>query len=179
VERRSDALAADAAEAVEVRVRRGVLSEVAVLGGKRMSLYLRVGVSSLGVIGAVLFAVLWGRSYWWSDDLIMPLPGPRSLIIHSLQGTTAWQWGPRPPGQSWAIETISAAIVTEGMDPPFVRNLRAISLIREGVVLPHWVLIAACATCGVAPWMRWRFSVRKLLILITALAVLLAVIIFD
>jgi hypothetical protein len=44
--------------------------------------------------------------------------------------------------------------------------------------LPHWVPIMISAALAVAPWIRWRFSLRALLIATTLVAVFLGAIVW-
>ena len=47
------------------------------------------------------------------------------------------------------------------------------------VHIPHWFLVAAFATLAAVPWtprLKWRFSLRSMLIVVTVIGVLLAVI---
>jgi hypothetical protein len=37
--------------------------------------------------------------------------------------------------------------------------------------VPHWFLILGASTVAIAPWIRWRFSLRTLLIAATVVAV--------
>jgi hypothetical protein len=39
--------------------------------------------------------------------------------------------------------------------------------------LPHWFFVGLCAGLAAIPWLRWRFSLRTLLIATTLLAVVL------
>jgi hypothetical protein len=48
----------------------------------------------------------------------------------------------------------------------------------QSVFLPYWFLVAASATAGAITWLRWRFSLRTLLIAITLVAVWMGLIVF-
>ena len=46
------------------------------------------------------------------------------------------------------------------------------------VDVPHWFLAILLASIATAPWLRWRFSLRTLLIATTLVAVVLAIIVW-
>ena len=50
--------------------------------------------------------------------------------------------------------------------------------IVPAVVVPHWVPLLLAATLAAASWIRWRFSLRTLLIGMTLVAVLLGAVIW-
>lgn len=54
-----------------------------------------------------------------------------------------------------------------------VSNVRLIPLAGTGAVLPYWPLVLITPLLTVAPWIRWRFSLRSLLIATTVVAVVL------
>jgi hypothetical protein len=44
------------------------------------------------------------------------------------------------------------------------------------ILIPHWFTAFSCAAIGSAPWLRWRFSLRALLIATTRIAIVLGLI---
>ena len=44
--------------------------------------------------------------------------------------------------------------------------------------LPHWFLLGTCMTFATVPWLRYRFSLRTLLIATTLVAVVLGLIVY-
>ena len=42
---------------------------------------------------------------------------------------------------------------------------------------PHWLLVSLIAVVATLPWLRWRFSLRTLLVAITLVALVLGIII--
>jgi hypothetical protein len=49
----------------------------------------------------------------------------------------------------------------------------------NGLVLPHWFLVVMSTALGVAPWFRWRFGLRTLLIAMTLFAMGLGAIVYS
>jgi hypothetical protein len=55
-----------------------------------------------------------------------------------------------------------------GVRPPGVTH--------DELIVPYWLVVALTATLAAAPWLRWRFSLRTLLIGMTVAAVALGLI---
>jgi hypothetical protein len=49
---------------------------------------------------------------------------------------------------------------------------------RHTVIFPHWFAVALVGVVSVAPWLRWRFSLRTLLIATTLVAAATGTIIY-
>ena len=52
-----------------------------------------------------------------------------------------------------------------------------VNTIGDGTVLPLWLVLLPLTALAIAPWIRWRFSLRTLLIVVTLVAVVLGVIV--
>jgi hypothetical protein len=153
---------------------------------------LRIAFSATCLIACVLLIVLWVRSYWWSDDLFIRLPNPqRKFVIHSILGGTVWYSNERSARASawthkyWGVESDSVAALTKDLTVSRTDNLFRIEVYSSPmpsfsrlVALPHWLFVAVFAALATAPWLRWRFSLRTLLIATTLVAVILGAIIF-
>jgi hypothetical protein len=59
------------------------------------------------------------------------------------------------------------------------RNLRQIRIYHHYPIFPHWVLMLACALIGAVPWLRWRFRIRGVLVLMAFLAAMFAILVFE
>jgi hypothetical protein len=86
-----------------------------------------------------------------------------------------FNWGSLPMG--WTSETQP----TEFAGPLFSHTTLGFYITsgwsRFGLVLPHWFPVLLTALLATVPWLRWRFSLRTLLIAITLVAVGLGVIV--
>ena len=138
---------------------------------------LRIAWSVVCGLVAVLLTVLWVRSYWWEDVVVLPM-----RIIGSREGAIGMISWPRavvPVGQTGWIpisrsvkETASPA---QGPSWRFSSNQNQL-----WIVCPHWFLGLAATTLTIAPWLsrlRWRFSTRTLLIATTLVAIVLGLIV--
>jgi hypothetical protein len=110
---------------------------------------------------------LWARSYWRYDHLFFP--GPRRIA--SMNG--------------WL--TFDENFIVNGSIPASedewgVVKLRSISgnVVPSGVgrYFPHWLLAVIMGLLAGVPWLRWRFSLRTLLIATTFIAAVLGLIVY-
>jgi hypothetical protein len=83
--------------------------------------------------------------------------------------------GPSFGYPGWDYEILDV-IVVHGGEPAFGVNWDWFSSDVE-FTIPSWFLAAMFAALGIAPWVRYRFSLRTLLIAITVIGLLLGTII--
>jgi hypothetical protein len=144
---------------------------------------LRWAVSIVGVMGVVLFGVLWVRSYWRVEFATIPRRGAQVFIIHSHEGSMTWYTRfhvRRGELLSWDLYSAPIGPPFNGEQPDLLHNLRLVRVVSgKSVKLPHWVVMLACAAIGAAPWLRWRFSVRGVLVLMAFIAAMFAILIFE
>ncbi len=131
---------------------------------------LRIAISVCGGVAAVLLVALWVRSYWRWDSV-----GYSRVGAGSGQGTLVLAFDSRgQDGWSWTSSSYENDI-EESARPLSTRALEWKSEAGSfAVFIAHWVLLVPVVVLTVAPWMRWRFSVRTLLVLITFAALLCA-----
>jgi hypothetical protein len=123
---------------------------------------------------------LWVRSYWWVDSVGLPTSG--TAVVSSLEGTIGGVNWPRDvfpaaPGGWWRSSTRLQDIRLRPKNRSswqFIWN-RA----NAAVIVPHWFLAMVFATLAPAPWLRWRFGFRALLIGITLVAVVLGIAVYT
>jgi hypothetical protein len=137
---------------------------------------LRIAWSVACGIACVLLIVLWVRSYWWFD------------ISHAMKPTLVSARGKLFLTNKIEM-TLSPSLEDLNAPQPFGRNrfIRGFSYTIEQVeverasyiaVVPIWILVLTFAGFAVLPWLRWRFTTRTLLIVITAVAVMLGVVVY-
>jgi hypothetical protein len=146
------------------------------MDGSRLTRHFRIAVTALSLTACVLMIALWVRSYWWHDIAHCPLTStPRMLCVYSLRGritiaAVVWQKDdPGPTGWGWEPEFVPRFVPLDA-PPLFEYHILANGIDAR---FPHWLPIPALATLSVAatlPWLRWRFSLRTLLIATTLVA---------
>jgi hypothetical protein len=116
------------------------------------------------------------------------------MICSMLGGTRLYKTSVSPRAnwshRYWRFGTISVAAELEGLDVPWLYRfgldrLYTFELFSRHynpdhsriVALPHWMLVVTFTAFGVAPWIRWQFSLRTLLIAITLVGLILGTII--
>jgi hypothetical protein len=140
---------------------------------------LRIAWSVVWGLAAVLLIVLWVRNYWVVDELTAPVTTQHFITSGSVPGAVAIGWGKgtrnwkiiQPLTQDWRDAT--------GDDVP---SPVWFGVTRRGgfvaVWMPSWFLILVFAMLAAAPWIRWRFSLRTVLIATTLVAVALGLIVY-
>ena len=127
-------------------------------------------------IACVLLIALWVRSYWWADNALNVL-GHDLISIHGnvvIDDTIRFEFaddriiwlGGGTNDRFWfvPISLAHAAHARQG----------------SGIAVPYWFLVFPLAVLTSAPWLsqiRWRFSLRTLLIATTLVAVVLGLIV--
>ena len=143
--------------------------------------YFRIAFTAVCGIACVLICVLWVRSYWWIDYGTVASRLEASSFYGAVRFRFAfppysfereWYYARQPaieyfPSSSSELETVK-------------RNLLTFSLpSSQSGTMPHWFLVALSAlsaTFAAAPWIRWRFSLRTLLIATTLVALVLGLV---
>jgi hypothetical protein len=142
-------------------------------------------------IVCILLVVLWWRSYYQFDQLIFPAVGNRLISLGSLKGTfdigTLVVPSEAPEFAYLSLGASSVAIQDEGRTWTELNEFRGRSWIfqyaqppnqESWVRMPSWFPILLLATTAILPWIRWRFSLRTLLIATTLIAILLGLIVY-
>jgi hypothetical protein len=135
---------------------------------------------------AVLLIALWVRSYWKCDVMEWQRLGT-NLSFTSFRGQIGTfvmkMAGPQSTKYSnWQIEKGSEVNYNDGTGRPLPSFLgfksswvsAPIPLTTSTLVIPYWFPALACAVAAIVPWSRqlkWRFSLRTLLIATTLVAV--------
>ena len=151
---------------------------------------LRIGWSVFWGVGAALLVVMWVRSYWRADQFsvttkirITRVDSNYGKLLFATEaplmaGTFIEKWGVwsgdamrdviLPPMPEYSVQGFTAA--TSGTEGP-----------GFAVGAPMWFAVFASASCAVIPWtgwLRWRFSLRALLVGMTLVAVGLGLIVW-
>ncbi len=120
---------------------------------------LRIAFSALCGISCVLLIVLWVRSYWWSDGVKVYHAPQRMAQLKSLGASVHASFG-HYSGSETGLRMFSVPVICIPRYAEY--DWKALPELRVGV--PHYVLLPALGAVGAIPWIRWRFTVRTLLI---------------
>jgi hypothetical protein len=141
---------------------------------------LRITWSVALAIACIAVVVLWARSYR-SWHIAQREDADRGWLtrVGSSEGTVWFYNGPSPLRSSgWSFRELPhcvPGIKLLNTGPPQFECV--ISSASQEVRAPHWFLAAICGVVAGAPWLRWRFSLRTLLIVVTVLGPILGTII--
>lgn len=129
----------------------------------------------LGVLCMIVIS-LWVRSYWYQDLVTYSFSTGHRVAIGSNRGNVyvihrIWQPdGGQAVRYGWQYGNGAAQEYHLMSDwtplPPWTK-----------IVVPHVFLLVAIALAACFPWIRYRFSLRALLIVMTAVSVALALIV--
>jgi hypothetical protein len=135
---------------------------------RRFLRYLRIAFSAACLIACVLLIVLWVRSYWWRD---MAAPVMTSRIPSVLNGKLVYNdVRARPSG--YPPDPFVNCYLPQGV----TFSYNGFTINPTGTVIAAWVLIGPVVAIGVLPWIRWRYSLRALLIATTLVALVLGLV---
>jgi hypothetical protein len=125
-----------------------------------------------GVVCVVL-VVLWVRTYWWEDCLHIPQgKNNRMIAVASFSGVlgirVAHESYFHKYGHPWKLTTTAWR---ELPDHTVIGVYGKVEPERWTVEFNYWLLLLSSIVFAAAPWLRWRFSLRTLLIATTLIAI--------
>ena len=144
-------------------------------------------VSTLGLTASLFFCALWVRSYSWRDNIYFGVPSTGSVGFASEEGKCAIFFigtidGTERNGidlNPWRLRDVPGNRQFFPFDEPYT-TLGFIAFWHApngwALIAPHWCLVVVFAILATAPWLRWRFSLRALLIGMTLVALFLGAI---
>jgi hypothetical protein len=158
--------------------------------------YLRIAWTVFCGLACVLLVVVWVRSYWRIDSATMWISGhgqvgalslkQRLTISYVNESLFSDRWRDRLESQSWRVysntieDEFSGSEIGAHSGLPKNQSFVFQNFGGNGyrVVIPHWFLILLGTSFATIPWLRWRFSLRTLLIATTLIAVMLGTIVW-
>jgi hypothetical protein len=139
---------------------------------------LRIAWSVAWGVVAMLLCVLWVRSRYTFDFVNVPLPGTSGLYVMSREGGLGFLVG--QVRDVWSIGTLPPPSPISSL--PYKRALGFLQYLKTAgairVRAPHLLFLLLSAAAISAPWLRWRFSLRTLLIATTLVAVAMGLIVW-
>ena len=140
---------------------------------------LRIAWSVAWGVVFVLVLVLWARTRFATDYVTMRLPGHSEFSVMSRSGGLGFIFNPDLEGSRWSFQTQPAREVSFPYRTllGFVEYLKTPTAYR--IRFPDWCFLLLSATFAAAPWLRWRFSLRTLLIVTTLVTVGLGIVVYT
>jgi hypothetical protein len=141
--------------------------------------YLRIAFSATCGIACVLVYILWVRSPTWNDVAYCPYRGGELILLQSNRGTVSVSFGGNsrlfPSG--WGRFSLPVSNMRGFARPPWSYSAGTYT----EVTFPHWFPALVSGTLAAVPWathIKWRFSLRTLLIATTLVAMVLGLIVY-
>jgi hypothetical protein len=140
--------------------------------------YLRIAFSCTCGMACVLLILLWVRSYWKWDQLSTPQWNGVWFAVESVRGELVY-WTSATPNDNWSLYTRSLQEVLDEqrrINPHFEFGPHRRVFMDDGMMwVPHRIPIVLFSILATLPWIRWRFSLRTLLIAVMLIAVFLGI----
>jgi len=163
---------------------------------------LRIAWSVGCAIACVLLIVLWVRSYWQYQMLLVRLNTSSDLQILSYRGKVAtiisppkidflvvrsFRMAPRAAytsNDSWewlhgSVESRLGGELQDNFEADRGNPFDSLKSERTTIITPHWFLVLISTAVAIVPWLPLRFSLRTLLIATTLIAILLCLIVWS
>jgi hypothetical protein len=143
---------------------------------------LRIAFSVVCGIVCLLIIVLWVRTKYAIDAIDGPLSNSVKFCVMSrhggiglLLGGSNSEWSYRKyPADEWVRSQIDIDIGYKTA-LGFVQYAKGSSVFR--IRVPYWPLVSLSAVFAAIPWLRWRYSLRTLLIATTLVAILMGLVV--
>jgi hypothetical protein len=159
---------------------------------------LRIAWSVTWGVLAVALCLLWVRSYWWRDPMVIGVPTGRWIHIISMHGGASIAYVSDSPftntsANPTADYVLGRSLFTEvGRSERIPMDFGALVLnpaafrwdvFDDGVrvILPYWCMVLTSIGFAIAPWiaaLKCRFSLRTLLIATTLVAFGLGLVVY-
>jgi hypothetical protein len=143
--------------------------------------YPRIAVTALSLTACALLVALWVRSYWWID-VIMRGTTSRNTTVVAISSNYGGVVFYRVVEPNWVIppEMINRwGYSSDKAAPGNPLFDWTVSSRETRVEFPIWVPALLAASLAAAPWIRWRFRLRTLLIATTLVAVGLGILVWS
>jgi hypothetical protein len=142
---------------------------------------LRIAWSVTCGIACVLLIVLWVRSYTRRDRWETPA-NSTTVSVESTLGRVSVFHAPGDGTWTWHKSTepddtyLFGAEKEQAWHTGFAGFAVYTTFGHRTFRVPHWFFVLVSALAAAAPWIRWRFSLRTLLVAATLVAVVLGLV---
>jgi hypothetical protein len=138
---------------------------------------LRIAFSATCLIACALLIVLWVRSYWWFDG-VKVFHAPKRMAQLKSFGAGLHLYIGHYSGSDSGFRTFSVPVTPAVWAIPRGPSFHWEPLPECRLSVPIWCVLIIFGSISTIPWLRWRFSVRTLLIATTLIAVVLGLIVW-
>jgi hypothetical protein len=164
--------------------------------------YLRISWTVFCGIACVLLVVLWVASCWRFDQIVHRTSS-KHVALTTVRGKIAFgalddptlsrvfqrdwmrlkysmKYQDKKTGSPFPVFPVavpdSAIFIMPRFRSPFV--MRPTNSTNYDLSVPYWLLLLATTSLTAAPWLRWRFSLKMLLVAMTMVALVLRILVY-
>jgi hypothetical protein len=127
-------------------------------------------MSTLCGILCLLLIALWVRSVWTLDEISIRLTGARYVSFWSIPSSCRINIVDSSLSTPWSHHTTSAWSTLAAPAATFGYH-------NGELWWPHWFAVSLLGAIGAVPWIKWRFSLRTLILATTLVAVVLGLLV--
>lgn len=168
----------------------GILSD---MPGDRIPILPRLFASTICLAVCGLFILLWMRSYSREEGFVLGVTEDSGFICGSMNGVltiqlvevtgknvnlSRWYLASYPPGEArWLPQNIDDSL-SEKIERAFGFYFEPSTSKHWGLwmlTVPHWFPVLLAVGFASSAWVRWRFSLSAMLVMVTLLSVLFGV----
>jgi hypothetical protein len=145
---------------------------------------LRIAWSVLCGIACVLLIALWVRSYRYVETVLCKFSDDVLIYAGSLPGELGFSIVSEESVEPWIVYKQPSEKWLKGVGDRWLEQTWGgfrIDIDNAGIMAPYWFLVSIFATVGTLAWihkLKWKFSLRTLLIATTLVAVVLGLIVW-
>jgi hypothetical protein len=143
----------------------------------------RITLSVACGIACLLLIVLWVRSYRYVEAIRL-MAAPNGGVIQCLSIPGSLAVGIFKSAKPWSYFQMSAsewrrvmATAPASQLPSPTWGGRLTNSVVDQFFVPYWILVLSSAVTASLPGLRWRFSLRTLLIAATLVAIVLGIVV--
>jgi hypothetical protein len=129
-------------------------------------------------ITCVLLIALWVRSYWRQDNI--DYQSYHLIELVSFRGGVAlgeFEIAPGYNSPGWSHDNYPPSAQKDYW-PKLLGFCYAETPSYSQILIPYWFITLLSIVVGTVPWLRWRFTLRTVLLAITVVGVVLGLIVW-
>ena len=139
--------------------------------------YGRVAFSAVCLLLGLLLVAVWIRSYWVADTALLQTTARRAVQVDSFRGVASLEslyFNDDADPLEFHLESEE---ITDDFEPPYDtvwgfgwEVARGADGGSHTLSLPYWLIVLLLAAIAIVPWIRFRFRLRTLLIVMAVVA---------
>jgi hypothetical protein len=131
---------------------------------------LRIAWSVVWGIACISLIALWVRSNYWIDQVLVPVTHSAYVALGSMPNAFGVGLTHKSPTGTWAMLNMPTIdwLIALGESGDSWSGASCFKMAAGAIMMPYWFGVLLAAAFATAPWLCWRFTLRTLLIAMTA-----------